>query len=231
MSQVQQLYQLQQMDTEIREKKQRLGEVLRTQKETEELLAARKRLDTAVAELKTWQTKKQDLDLELQSLKNKAQSAERRLYSGNVKNPKELTDLQSSIESMGRQRSLLEDEVLEAMIMIEDVETERTAANESLQIIISDWEKEQASLKQEQNKLALRLHTLTGQREAQAGQLPVNLLAEYDSLAKRMRGVAVAKIAQGICQGCRLNVSEHVSKAVHEGRMTHCNSCGRILAA
>ncbi len=230
MSQVQQLYQLQQVDTEIREKKQRLGEVLRAQKKTQELLAARKRLETAVADLQTWQSKRQDLDLELQSLKNKAKSAERRLYSGNVKNPKELTDLQHAIESMGRQRAALEDELLEAMIMIEDAETEQTAADESLQTITAAWEKEQTNLKQEQNQLALRLHTLTGQRGQIAARIPDRLLAEYDSLSKKMRGVAVAKLQQGICQGCRLNVSEHTAKSVQEGRMTYCNSCGRILA-
>ena len=129
MSQVQQLYQLQQIDTEIRQKKQRLGDVLRAQKETEALLAARKRMETAVSALQSWQTQRQDLDLELQTLKNKAKSAEQRLYSGNVKNPKELADLQSSIDSMGRQRAALEDEVLEAMIMIEDAETEKAAAD------------------------------------------------------------------------------------------------------
>jgi len=230
MSQVQQLYQLQQIDTEMREKKQRLGEVLRAQKETKALLAARKRLETAVADLQTWQSKRQDLDLELQSLKNKAKSAERRLYSGSVKNPKELTDLQHAIESMGRQRAALEDELLEAMIMIEDVETEQTAADQSLQTITAAWEKEQAGLKREQNELALRLHTLTGQRQEITAQISAQLLAEYDSLIQKNRGVAIAKLQQGICQGCRLNVSERTAKSVQEGRLTHCNSCGRILA-
>ena len=102
MSQIQQLYRLQQMDTEIRQKKQRLTEVLRAQKETEALLAAREREKTAVFALKKWQGSHSNLNLELGSLNSKAKSAENRLYSGNVKNPKELTDLQDQIAAMGR---------------------------------------------------------------------------------------------------------------------------------
>jgi predicted nucleic acid-binding Zn-ribbon protein len=230
MSQVQQLYLLQQIDTEIREKKQRLGEVLRAQKETEDLLAAKKRVETAVTDLQTWQTQRQDLNLELQSLKNKAKSAEQRLYSGNVKNPKELSDLQSSIESLGRQRSALEDEVLEAMIMIEDIETEKSAATQALQTIQIDWEQSQASLKREQNELALRVHELMGQRKVRLSSISPDALTEYEAISRQAKGVAVVKIKNSLCTGCRLNVSSQKEKQAREGQKVYCANCGRILA-
>ncbi|MEJ2748864.1 MAG: C4-type zinc ribbon domain-containing protein [Anaerolineae bacterium] len=230
MSQVQQLYQLQQIDTEIREKKQRLGEVLRAQKETEELLAAKQRLNTAVTDLQTWQTQKQDLDRELQNLKAKARSAEQRLYSGNVKNPKELTDLQHSIDSLGRQRAVLEDEILEAMIMIEDAEAEKDAADEALRTIQADWEQAQGSLKKEQNELALRLHVLTGLRQTRLGTITAESLAEYEVISRQAKGVAVVKIKNSICTGCSLNVSAQKEKEAREGKKVYCANCGRILA-
>jgi hypothetical protein len=231
MSQVQQLYQLQQIDTEIREKKQRLGEVLRAQKETDELLAAKGRVTTAVTDLQTWQTRRQDLNLELQSLKNKAKRAEQRLYSGNVKNPKELTDLQNSIESLGRQRAALEDEILEAMIMIEDAEIENTSAAEALQTIQADWEQSQATLKKEQNELALRVHELTGQRKTRLSTITADSLKEYEAISRSAKGIAVAKIKNSICTGCRLNVSAQKEKEAREGQKVYCARCGRILYA
>lgn len=231
MSQVQQLYQLQQIDTEIREKKQRLGEVLRAQKETEELLAAKERVTTAVNDLQTWQTQRQNLNLELQTLKNKAKSAEQRLYSGNVKNPKELTDLQNSIESLGRQRATLEDEILEAMIMVEDAEAENEAAAEALNVIQADWEQSQAALKKEQNELALRVHELTGQRKTRQGTITADLLHEYGAISRKAQGIAVAKVQNSICTGCRLNVSAQKEKEAREGQKVYCARCGRILFA
>src|SRR5210317_1168749 len=122
MSQVGQLYSLQQIDTEIRSKKQRLGEVIQLQRETEELIAARQRAQAADEELSIWQTRQNDLNLELGSLSNEAQRTDNRLYSGNVKNPKELEDLQNKVQELGRRRAALEDEILEAMIMIEDTQ-------------------------------------------------------------------------------------------------------------
>jgi uncharacterized protein len=229
MSQIQLLYQLQQFDTEIREKKQRLGDVLRAQKETEALLAARARANTAEAEWQTWQTRRKTLNLELESVNDKARRSESRLYSGNVRNPKELSDLQHEIEALGRRRAALEDDILEAMIMLEEAEGEKTAADEALESITADWEKAQAQLKREQNELALRLHQLTGLRQQPLALLTAASLAEYDQIGRRKGGVAVVGLKQTMCLGCRLTISATKAREAQEGKLVHCGSCGRIL--
>ncbi|HEX6385781.1 MAG TPA: hypothetical protein VF177_14020, partial [Anaerolineae bacterium] len=188
MAQVQQLYRLQQIDTEIREKKQRLGEVLRAQKEPEALLAARHQAETAAVELQRWQIRHKDLNLELSSLNNKARSSENRLYSGNVRNPKELEDLQKEVESLSRRRSALEDDILEAMIMVEETQAEKAAADEAQAEMEAEWEQRVAGLKAQQNELALRLNTLNGLRQKQVALITPDLLAEYEQLSQRRGG-------------------------------------------
>lgn len=229
MSQVQLLYQLQQFDTEIREKKQRLAEVLRAQKETEALLSARARAETAVAEWQTWHTRRQNLNLELESVNDKARRSESRLYSGNVRNPKELSDLQHEIEALGRRRVALEDDILEAMIMLEELEQEKTAAEEELAQVTADWEKAQAQLKREQNELALRLHQLTTLRQQPLSLLSAESLAEYEQIGRRKGGLAVVGLKQNMCLGCRLTVSGTKMREAQEGKLVYCGSCGRIL--
>ncbi|MEZ4512849.1 MAG: hypothetical protein R3C62_13340 [Chloroflexota bacterium] len=231
MSQIQQLYRLQQIDTEIRQKKQRLAEVLRAQKETEALLAAREREKTAVSTLKKWQGTHSNLNLELGSLNSKAKSAENRLYSGNVKNPKELTDLQDQIAAMGRQRSGLEEQMLEAMIMVEDAEAEAQAATTARSSEEAQWQQAQADYKEEQNTLALRLHHLLGARPKQVEQIDPKLLQDYERIGQRNGGEAVALLKLNMCQGCRITVSANKVKEVVEGKVTHCGGCGRILVA
>lgn len=229
MAQVQQLYRLQQIDMEIREKKLQLGQVLRAQAASEALLAARRRVETAAAELQQWQIRHKDLSLELSTLNNKARSSENRLYSGNVRNPKELEDLQKEIESLGRRRSALEDDVLEAMILIEDTQAEKTAADETLAEMEAEWEQRVAGLKVEQNELALRLNTLNGLRQKQVALITPTLLAEYEQLSQRRGGVAVAALRGNECQGCQLTVSANKVKDAVEGKLVYCGSCGRIL--
>ncbi len=97
-------------------------------------------------ELQTWQTRQSDLNLEQGSVNNEASRTEKRLYSGNVTNPKELADLQQKIEALGRRNAVLEDEILEAMIMIEDAQEEKDAARRQLAEVLSAWEKGQSSL-------------------------------------------------------------------------------------
>ncbi|UCC50328.1 MAG: hypothetical protein JSV68_14595 [Anaerolineaceae bacterium] len=229
MSQVQQLYQLQQIDTEIRQGKQRLSEVIQLQRETEELLAARQRANIANIELQTWQTRQNDLNLELGSLNSEAQRTERRLYSGNVKNPKELEDLQNKVQALGRRRNALEDEILEAMIMIEDAQMEQESADKSLAEIQADWEKAQAKLKLEQNELALRLHELTKARQQKLPLIEKRLLIDYEQLKQRKGGVAVAGLEDNRCTGCHLTVSANKVKRAEQGEIVTCGGCWRIL--
>lgn len=229
MSQVGQLYKLQQIDTEVRSKKQRLGEVIQLQRETEELLAARQRAKAADEELTSWETRQNDLNLELGSLNNEAQRTNNRLYSGNVKNPKELEDLQHKVQELGRRRDTLEDDILEAMIMIEDAQEEKKAADQSLAEIQANWEKSQGHLQKEQNELALRLHELLAARKKQIALIEGPLLAQYEQLRERKGGVAVAALVDNRCTGCHLTVSAQKVTRAERGEIVICGGCGRMM--
>lgn len=229
MSQAQQLYQLQKIDTAIREKKSRLTEVLQAQKETAELLAARQRATAADSELNKWQAQRRELNMELESLNNKSKRSEQRLYSGNVKNPKELSDLQHEIESLGRRREALEEEILETMILVEDAETEKTAADESLSTITEKWGRSMTHYKQEQNELALALHQLMGQRQEKVKMVTADSLKLYENLSRSKNGLAVATLRANMCLGCRTTISAMNERAARQGQITYCDNCGRII--
>lgn len=229
MSQIQLLYRLQQVDTEIREKKQRLGDVLKAQKEGEEILAARKQVETAVSDVRKWQTRRQDLNLELGSLNDKLTRSEERLYSGNIRNPKELADLQHEVEALGRQRGRLEEETLTVMEQVEEAQKKKTAVDDTLNKLLAQWEKNTVQLKQEQNELALRLHHLTQSRQAQVKLIAPNFLKEYDTLSTKKGGVAVAGLRVNLCLGCRMTIPMNKVKEAQEGQIVHCGGCGRIL--
>lgn len=231
MTQMHQLFQLQKLDTEIDEKKKRLGEVLKAQKEPQTLQAARQRAETAAAELQKWQGKHKALTLEVGSVTNKAKNSENRLYSGKVTNTKELSDLQQEIESLERRKGSLEDEVLEALVMIEDAQTEQTAASGALETAVAQWEKQSGHLKTEQNELALSLHKLMQSRKTKAAAIDAASLTEYEGLRQQKHGLAVAGLRVNMCLGCLTTVSANKVKEVDEGRKVYCGGCGRLLAA
>ncbi len=231
MTHIHQLLQLQKLDTEIDEKKKRLGEVLKAQKETPAMLATRKRAETAAIELQTWQSKHQDLTLEVGSINTKAKNSEDRLYSGKVTNPKELADLQQEIEALARRKAVLEDAIVEALVMVEDAEKEKTAADSELETAVTQWEAQSAHLKTEQNELALNLHKLMQTRKTRAAKIDAASLREYDELRQQRHGLAVAGLRVNMCLGCQTTVSANKVKEVDEGHKVYCGGCGRLLAA
>ncbi len=229
MTQIHQIYKLQETDREIREKTMRLKEVMAAQQESKALLATRERVDTAVSDFQEWQSKHNDLNLELKSLRTRAKNSENRLYSGKVTNPKELTDLQNEIESLTKRGEALEEEVLEALIYLEDAENEQVAAEESLVEIEVKWEADVLKYKAEQNETALRIHKLMQLRKEQASVIDSASLKEYESLATKKKGVAIARVRGDMCLGCRLTISENIIKQAKRGEKVYCGGCGRIL--
>jgi len=229
MAQTRALYRLQLVDSEIKEKKSRLLAVINEQKESAALLAARKRVETAVAELKKNQTQHKKYNTELEDLNAKAKRSSDRLYSGNVKNPKELEDLQSEIKSLDRRREALEDDILETMVLIEDAEGEKLAAEEVLFNMEAEREVTQVKLAKEQNELALSLHHLTQDRKAKAATIDAKSLDEYENLRKRKNGVAVAKLRVNQCRSCFTTCSSSKEKKVEQGELVFCGGCGRML--
>lgn len=229
MSQAQVLYDLQQIDSEIRAKKQRLGEVLRLQKEPATLLAARERAQAAADDLHQWQSRHRNLTLEINSLADKAKRSEDRLYSGAVKNPKELSDLQHEVEALGRRRAVLEDEALLAMMEADERKGIKAAADAEVSRQESDFSAASITFRQEQQALALNLNTLLEKRSRQVTLAQPALLKTYDDLSRQKNGVAVAGLRGNKCLGCQLTLSAAIIRSAGEGRLVYCENCGRIL--
>lgn len=229
MSVVDQLYQLQQTDTALEAAKQRLGAILRAQEEPEELKTARVRAEKATAVWQRWRTTQKDEELELGSTNSKADRSSDRLYSGKVRNPKELEDLQKEIEALGRRRAALEDELLETMLMLEESEAEREEAAAVLAKMTAAWEEKTAALREEQHTVALQINALIAQRQQRAARVEAAALRQYDSLRQKKGGLAVANLKNGSCQGCRVGLPASKVLAVKEGGLETCSSCGRIL--
>jgi predicted nucleic acid-binding Zn-ribbon protein len=229
MSQAQVLFDLQQIDNEIRAKKHRLGDVLRLQKEPAALLAARERALAATTDLQNWRSRHNNITLEIDGVNDKAKRSEERLYSGAVKNPKELSDLEHEVTALGRRREKLEEDALQIMETLEKRQAEKAEADAELNKQAAEFEASVAALKQEQQTLAIHLNKLLEKRERQVALAQPALLKAYDQLSRQKNGVAVAGLRHNKCLGCQLTLSAHVIKAASEGKLVRCEHCDRIL--
>ncbi len=229
MSQVHRLYRLQQIDSEIAAKKERLIEVLRAQKADQAVRTAKQEAEEAGQQFQLRRRQQKALEEELGSINEKSRRSEQRLYSGNVKNPKELEDLQHEVEALGRRRSVLEDELLGAMEVAEEAQAANERTTAKLNELEGAWTLRLQHLRKEQTELATRVNVLVAERTEYAARIPPDLLSAYQEASREAGGVAVSALEQGRCQVCKVTVSGLKKKAVDQGDLVYCGSCGRIL--
>jgi len=226
------LYRLQIVDLEIDERSRRLREVEASLGESEELRQARRALQEEETKLRQWRRKLRDLELEMEGLNDKIASVEGQLYGGRVRNPKELANLQQEVEYLRRRRGELEEQVLEAMIEVEEGETRAAKRRKELAEVEADWQKAQASLAAERDELKERLSQLRERRAELEERIGADDLALYEDLRRRKGGRAVALLKGGLCQGCGVMLPlSRARQARQEDDLVPCVNCERILCA
>jgi predicted nucleic acid-binding Zn-ribbon protein len=223
------LYALQQIDSEISSRRQRLTVIEEQLGETDELVATRNRLAEIRHSIKNWQVRQRDEELQLQSVQQKKRASEQRLYGGKVRNPKELSDLQAEVKSLARRQEVIEESVFEIMVAIEELEAAETQLARELERIESQWRKNQIELCSERETEAARLAELVEERQARVETIPASDLDMYEHLRDRKGGLAVAQLEGAECQGCMTTVSASRVKEARSNSLAFCGTCGRIL--
>ena len=231
MKQSQALYQLQKVDLAIGEHQARLAEINLLLGDDSTLQAAVQTLDSAQAALKPWTVRAHDLDLEIKTLDAKLKAVDERLYSGQIGNPKELQDMQDEVAALKRRRVALEDDLLEAMIEVEQHQARGEEAASQLADLQDDQQSEQVDLRREQATLTAALADLERQRETALKIVDPASLQAYDGLRATKHGQAVAPLVDdNMCKACGITQTLMIAKQVRAGQnLVYCNGCGRIL--
>jgi predicted nucleic acid-binding Zn-ribbon protein len=230
MSVVRQLYQLQLVDSEGDQQSNRLAEVVGRLGESGDLIRAREAVIETETHLDELRKEMRALDLDVAAVAAKLQKNQDRLYSGRVRNPKELSSLQDEATALRRRHSELEDEQLELMIAIEEEEAELAERQARQRQIEATWRSEQAALEADKEELEFRLAELDEQRAEMRAQLEADDLALYDDLRDRLGGTGVVLLKRGICQMCGVDVPTGMARAIERGEGEHyCPTCNRLL--
>jgi predicted nucleic acid-binding Zn-ribbon protein len=226
----QKLYRLQLLDTELAEQRSRLREAQAMLGETRELLDARAAQERAAKELARRRTRLRDLEFELQGLNAKIKATAARLYGGEVTNPKELHALQQDHNYLQRSKHKQEDDVLEAMTLLEECEKGDSAASANVMDVQSRWRTEQATLSKQVEQLQAKISALAKDRAQMIAPIDASTRALYDELMKKKGGRAVALLVGQTCEGCRVTLPSGKVQQVRRGReLITCTNCARIL--
>lgn len=230
MTQAEALYHLQEIDLSISQAQKRLSEIAAALTDNQAILEAQDLVNAAQKELIPLQTKSRNLELEIQSNTEKIRITDQQLYSGNVRNPKELQDMQQEIQSLKNRNHDLEDTLLENMMLVESAEAELASRQAVLQRLTSDWESEHQHLLEEQKRIQDDLTVFSQKRDGALPPITPDSMKVYNSLRPRKNNQPIAPLINGSCSICRVEQDMAVISEVRKGqKLTACTNCGRIL--
>lgn len=223
-----QLNQLQEIDIELESNEKALKEVASQLGNEEVVVGMRSKLDSERADLKKLVEQQRSVEWEIDGVNSKLAAIEDELYSGRTSNPKELTNLQHEADVVKAKRSQLEDNVLEVMEQVDVASGNVTAIEIELKKLEAEWQSQQKELSAELERLKSLVSRLQEKRQLLAKEIDPQTLEVYHEL-KKQKGIAVARVEQGICRGCRISLPVTELQRVKSGGLVRCGSCGRIL--
>lgn len=226
------LYALQEIDLQIDEREASLETLRERPDESEAVNDARAELAQSSAGLPDLEARQRELDLLVAGHRDKIAPVEAKLYSGSVRNPKELQDLQADLDQLNRLRESVEDELLSVIDQLESRRAAIAAVAARFEMLDQDWGTEQEAARVDIERLTAELAALQTRREAAVQRLPAGPATAYDRLRRRRRGVAVVRVERGACLGCRLTVPTVILQRARSGmnpNPVQCPSCERML--
>jgi len=229
MRETDQLAELQSIDSKLDADRKRYAEIqaaLQPPKSVQEAKSAR---DETAARLQHWTEERERRKTERVDQVNRIKAQETQLYSGRVKDPREQVALANNVESLKKHLDTLEEADLEAILEVEQAENDLIEAETKLERMQADWAEQEAGLQKEQKTLIAHARQLKGQRDSAAGRIRPDLLERYETLRKKLGGVAVATIQGAGCGGCGASLPTALRQQVHGSDILECPICGRML--
>lgn len=223
-----QLYQLQEFDIEIESDEQTLKRVTSQLGESQAVLEAQTQLQSEQQRLEELKHRQHTAEWEIDDEATKLTAAEESLFSGRIKNPKELASLQQEVEMFKARRDRLEEKALGVIDQVEQSEAGVAGISAELKTLTADWRRQQKQLAEEKTKLQAALADLKQKWQLLSAEIETETVEFYQQLRKG-KGSAVARVEQGICRGCRISLPTTDLQRARGSNLVHCSSCGRIL--
>jgi predicted nucleic acid-binding Zn-ribbon protein len=230
MSVVSDLSSLQELDLALDRALARLQEIEEALKETEELILARQEKDEKETAVQLLRDRQKELEWQVDEVRTKAGEVESKLYGGTVRNPKELSDLDADLKELRAQTGRREDTLLALLVQIDEAEGESRSAAEHYDGMQGEFADRAAHLTDEKSKLEPETEELKSKRDERASSIDRSTLRLYELLRQRKGGLGIARVEQGMCQGCRISLPAAILQRARSGTsVVQCVSCERIL--
>ena len=223
------LYEFQQIDAEILMLDNKLKSVpLKIKQAAAELQLHQQKLQDKQAQLadaeKLQRSKTAELEMEgEQRGKYQAQLRE-------VKSNEEYQALDNQISFVQEKEAEIEDEILSAMLQIDQLNEELAQQQKEFQSEQEKHNAQTAEYEQEAKDLKAAIVKWRGKQQDFSGQIDSGLIDQYQARFRRYRKGLVSLVVENACGNCHLTIPpQTLQEARRYDQLIRCNSCRLIL--
>ena len=227
---LQQLIDLQNLETAIEEAKRRIAAHPQRIAEADARLAhAQEALETARQRLKASQEARRALDKEAAVYQGRLSKFKDQ--QGAVKTNREYQALGHEIETAQHELGGVEEKMIERMVDADGLTADVKQAEASLTTQQKAIDQEKKELAAELARVETSLTEATAARAALIKNLEPRLTTLFENVARVRRGVALSMATRdGLCSLCHVRLRPHVFQQVRTNeQIIQCDSCQRIL--
>ena len=229
MPDIKHLYELQETDLNIVGHETAIVDVESDLTDESAISKARNEFEKTTEHLNKLEAERKNCERTSNSIIEHLQKIEKRLYSGAVTNPKELSAAEEERVFTQIRRKEADEKLLEILLEIESLGDDLSQARDTLEQLQAERPGVIAKLENRKNDLSRELADLHRRRDDLSPHIETQAAILYNSLSASKNGYAVAKVEGGMCQGCRLALSTSELQRARSSKIVQCSSCRRIL--
>ncbi len=223
------LIELQDCDNQIKNLEKRKTEApLRVKALSDEMELTSRGFQEDDERLEAVKSERRSLEREVDELDDKIRKADEKL--SNIKSNKEYTSALKEIESLKKQKGLLEDRIIQHIEELELV-TERCSQNkEQLDALRERFEQDSKDTKKELLSLEKELAKLKKKRSSISEKADPRFLRHYELVRDRLGSYAVSPVIGGVCKTCNMAIPPQMfNELMRCEELTSCPHCNRII--
>ena len=228
-TQLQNMIGFQQIDLKIRQLQERTHEIPESIEELNGTLAEnRKELEAAEALLGEENSRRRGLELEVEALRETLSKYRSQLME--VKTNKEYEAMLQEITTAEGEIAKKEDRILEGMMVIEEKEQFTEKGRREFQQKEKEVLQKCSELEKFASEAQAQIDDLQQEKGQLRGQIPEELIQQYERIAIVRNGVALAEVKDQSCQGCHVRLRPQFFAEVKTNQeMMTCENCNRFL--
>jgi predicted nucleic acid-binding Zn-ribbon protein len=184
------------------------------EKKQEEKIEVQKDIDRKELDLKT----------------NEGEITKYNVQLNSIKTNKEYSALTTEIGSKKADMSILEDEILNTMSILETANQECVKATEALKNEEESLKNLINSVDAEVKEADIEIENIKNEQKKYIDLLDEHSLSNYNRLANIKGGKAIVPVVGNVCGGCSMNITtQTLNELMGNKELVFCRSCSRIL--